>query len=188
MDKKLSVLVSGTGSLLEAMIQQGLHIDSVFADRECRGIEIANAAGVHAVILDRKAYMRDETFRRRDFTQDLAGMLQCRGSKIVAMAGFMTILSPDIFAYYRDRLLNIHPSLLPDFKGEHAVRDALAAGVKVTGTTVHIATEELDEGPILAQEEVLVVDGDTVDTLWERIKVVERVLYPKTIRSFAASF
>ncbi len=103
---------------------------------------------------------------------------------VVAMAGFGTIFTPYIFTVYPGRILNTHPALLPAFKGWHAVRDALAAGVKVTGCTVHIATEEVDEGPILAQEAVLVEPGDTEAALHERIKSVERRLYPETIRVF----
>jgi phosphoribosylglycinamide formyltransferase 1 len=100
------------------------------------------------------------------------------------MAGFGTVLAAPIFDIYAGRMLNTHPALLPAFKGWHAVRDALAAGVKVTGTTIHVATEEVDAGPILAQEAVPVLTGDTEETLHERIKTVERRLYPETIRLF----
>src|SRR4029450_13505036 len=106
-----------------------------------------------------------------------------RASDVVAMAGFGTIV-PDLPAAFPGRVLNTHPALLPAFKGWHGVRDALAAGVKVTGTTVHIATAEVDAGPILAQEAVPVLPGDTEATLHERIKQVERRLYPATIRRF----
>ena len=102
------------------------------------------------------------------------------------MAGFGTVLSPEMFAAFPGRVLNTHPALLPAFKGWHAVRDALAAGVPVTGTTVHLATETVDDGPILAQEEVPVLAGDTEEALHERIKMVERRLYPDTIRRFMA--
>jgi phosphoribosylglycinamide formyltransferase 1 len=100
------------------------------------------------------------------------------------MAGYGTVLAAPIFEVYAGRILNTHPALLPAFKGWHAVREALEAGVKVTGTTVHIATEAVDEGPILAQEPVRVEPGDTEELLHERIKVVERRLYPETIRLF----
>ena len=105
----------------------------------------------------------------------------------VAMAGFMTILDSVIFDDYGSKILNTHPSLLPSFKGDHAVRDALAFGAKVTGCTIHVATEKLDDGKILAQEVVPVFGDDTEDTLHERIKRVERVLYPRTIREFEAT-
>ena len=99
----------------------------------------------------------------------------------VAMAGFMTILGPAAFGTFPDRILNTHPSLLPAFPGAHAVRDALAYGVKVTGCTVHLATEQVDHGPILAQEAVPVLPDDDEAALHERIKAVERRLYPRII-------
>jgi len=99
------------------------------------------------------------------------------------MAGFGTVV-PGIVDAFPGRVLNSHPALLPAFKGWHAVRDALAYGVKVTGTTIHVATAEMDEGPILAQEAVHVFPHDSEDTLHERIKEVERQLYPHTIRRY----
>ena len=97
------------------------------------------------------------------------------------MAGFGTVLAEPVHAAFGGRILNTHPALLPAFPGWHAVADALAAGVAVTGCTVHLATLEMDAGPVLAQQEVAVVDGDTVDSLHERIKEVERRLYPATV-------
>ena len=102
------------------------------------------------------------------------------------MAGFMTVLAPPMFDVYAGRVLNTHPSLLPAFPGAHAVRDALAFGVKVTGCTVHLATERMDDGPILAQEAVPVLPGDTEASLHERIKAVERNLYPTVLKEFLA--
>ena len=102
---------------------------------------------------------------------------------LIAMAGFGTILEKPIHDAYPDRIVNTHPALLPAFKGWHAVDDALAAGVKVTGCTVHYARLEVDEGPILAQEPVPVLDDDTVETLHERIKEVERRIYPAVLLS-----
>ena len=99
------------------------------------------------------------------------------------MAGFMTILEHPIHDVYGGMITNTHPSLLPAFRGAHAVEDALAAGVKVTGCTVHIATLDLDNGPILAQEPVAVLPGDTPETLHERVKEVERRLYPQVLRA-----
>ncbi len=100
------------------------------------------------------------------------------------MAGFGTVLASAVFDAYPGRVLNTHPALLPAFKGWHAVEDALAAGVKVTGCSVHVATAEVDSGPILAQEPVAVLPGDSAESLHERIKAVERRLYPETIRQF----
>jgi phosphoribosylglycinamide formyltransferase-1 len=110
--------------------------------------------------------------------------LEAHDVELVAMAGFMTILEPPMFDAFPDRVLNTHPSLLPSFRGAHAVEEAVAAGVKVTGCTVHLAVPEVDAGPILAQEAVPVLDGDTAEVLHERIKIVERRLYAATIRTY----
>src|SRR5262249_45396047 len=124
------------------------------------------------------------SFDRAAYTQRVIDALKRHQIDVIAMAGYGTILAPDIFSVYPGRVLNTHPALLPAFKGWHAVRDALAAGVKVTGCTVHVATEMVDDGPILAQQAVMVEAGDTEATLHERIKSVERRLYPETIRLF----
>ena len=108
------------------------------------------------------------------------------GADLVAMAGFGTVLDQPIHDAFPSRILNTHPALLPAFPGWHAVEEALAAGVAVTGCTVHLATVDMDAGPILAQAEVPVLAGDTVATLHERIKQVERTLYPDTIRAVMA--
>jgi len=178
MTPKSAVPVSGTGTILEAMIQRGLPISLVIADRPCRGAEIAQAAKIQTHILPR-IFKKD--FDRYEFTLDFMRLLDGHRIGLVAMAGFMTIFDKIIFSYYGGRITNIHPALLPSFKGDHAVRDALAFGVKVTGTTIHFATAELDTGPIIAQEAVPVIEGDTVETLHERIKLVERRLYPEVV-------
>jgi phosphoribosylglycinamide formyltransferase 1 len=156
----------------------------VLADRPCRALEVATSAGVAASTVLRANF--GSSFDRTAYTRQLIGALQAHQVDVVAMAGFGTILSAEIFSAFPGRILNTHPALLPAFKGWHAVRDALAAGVPVTGTTVHLATESVDDGPILAQEEVPVVPGDTEASLHERIKSVERRLYPETIRRFLA--
>jgi phosphoribosylglycinamide formyltransferase-1 len=177
--KKLAVLVSGTGSILEAMIEYKLPISLVLSDRPCRGIEIAKAAGIKTVVLPRTF---GKSFDRENYTRDVVNVLLNNAIDLVAMAGYMTVFHKVMFDFYKDRVLNIHPALLPNFKGDHAVRDALAAGVKVTGTTIHYATEVMDEGRIIAQEEVERLDDDTEETLHERIKQVERRLYPQTVK------
>ncbi len=154
------------------------------ADRECRALEVARKAGVPAELVMRDSYGPD--FDRPAYTRRLVAVLRSYGTDVVAMAGFGTVMSADIFAAFPGRILNTHPALLPAFKGWHAVRDALAAGAEVTGTTVHLATEAVDHGPVLAQEQVPVLPGDTEETLHERIKTVERRLYPQTIRKFMA--
>jgi phosphoribosylglycinamide formyltransferase-1 len=125
---------------------------------------------------------RPKPFDRLEFTHQVVDALERHGVELVAMAGFMTILEKPMFDAFAGRVLNTHPSLLPSFRGAHAVADALAAGVKVTGCTVHVATLEVDEGPIVAQQAVPVLSGDTAEALHERIKAVEHRLYPQAIR------
>jgi phosphoribosylglycinamide formyltransferase-1 len=176
---RIGVLASGGGTNLEAIVQAGLPVVAVVVDRPCRATAVAEAAGVPTSVVLRGA-------DRLAFTHQVVDALEAHAVEVVAMAGFMTILDKPIFDAYDGRVLNTHPSLLPAFRGAHAVADALAAGVKVTGCTVHVATLEVDCGPILAQEAVPVLDGDTVETLHERIKAVEHRLYPETIRRFAS--
>lgn len=180
---RLGVLASGTGTVLRAIIESGLRVEAVVLDRPCPAAELAETAGVPAVeVVERESYGPE--FDRTAYTHRVIDALKRHRIDVVAMAGFGTVLAAPLFEVYPGRVLNTHPALLPAFKGWHAVRDALDAGVKVTGTTVHIATEEVDAGPILAQEAVYVEDDDTEATLHERIKAVERRLYPETIRRF----
>jgi phosphoribosylglycinamide formyltransferase-1 len=164
------------------MLDAGLAVDLVVIDRACGAAELAEAAGVTVEFIERDSF--GPAFDREAYTHRVVDALKRHQIDVVAMAGFGTILAPYIFSVYPGRVLNTHPALLPAFKGWHAVRDALAAGVKVTGCTVHVATEAVDEGPILAQEAVVVEPDDTETTLHERIKFVERRLYPETIRVF----
>jgi phosphoribosylglycinamide formyltransferase-1 len=179
---RLGVLASGSGTILQAVLDAGLPVSVVIVDRPCRALDVADAAGVPAELVERDSYGPD--FDRVAYTHRVVDALKRHEVDVVHMAGFGTILWSSIHDAYPGRILNTHPALLPAFKGWHAVEDALAAGVKVTGCTVHVATEGVDEGPILAQEAVPVLPGDTKETLQERIKVVERRLYPDTIRSF----
>jgi phosphoribosylglycinamide formyltransferase-1 len=182
---QLGVLASGSGTILEAILESGLPVAVVLVDRHCRALEVAAEAGLDAELVERESYGPD--FDRIAYTQRVVDALKRHEIDVVAMAGFGTILAASIHDAYPLRILNTHPALLPAFKGWHAVDDALAAGVKVTGCTVHIATVEVDEGPILAQEPVPVWPDDTKETLHERIKTVERRLYPETIRTFIQS-
>jgi phosphoribosylglycinamide formyltransferase-1 len=177
---RTAVLASGSGTLLEAMFDAGLPIDLVLADRPCRALEIAAARDTPAVLVERTSFGAD--FDRDAYTKSLVAVLEEHRIELVVMAGFGTVLAPAAFDAFPGRILNTHPALLPAFPGWHAVRDALAYGVKVTGCTVHVATPEVDHGPILAQEAVAVAPDDTEATLHERIKQVERRLYIQTIR------
>ncbi len=177
---RVGVLASGTGSNLEAICSAGIPVAVVVVDRPCPALDVAARHGVATATVERPSFGPD--FDRVAYTEDVVDALRAHGVDLVAMAGFMTILEKPLFDAYDGRVLNTHPALLPAFKGAHAVRDALEHGVRVTGCTVHLATMELDAGPILAQEAVPVLPGDTVESLHERIKVVERRLYPDTIR------
>jgi phosphoribosylglycinamide formyltransferase-1 len=176
------VLASGTGSILEAILDAGLPVSVVLVDRSCPATVVATGHGVTAVVVERESFGAD--FDRDAYTGRVVEALHQFEVDVVAMAGFGTVLGPRVHQAYGGRILNTHPALLPSFKGWHAVRDALAHGVKVTGCTVHVAGEEVDTGPILAQEAVPVLPGDTEATLHERIKLVERRLYPDAIASF----
>ena len=176
---RLAVLASGSGTILEAMSAADIPIAVVVVDRPCGAQDIAAGRGLTCELLERRSYGRD--FDREGYTAELVGVLTGWDVELVAMAGFGTILGRAMFEAFPGRILNTHPALLPSFPGWHGVADALAYGVKVTGCTVHVATEEVDAGPILAQEAVVVEPDDTETTLHERIKEVERRLYVRTI-------
>ena len=179
---RLCVLVSGSGTILEAMFAAGLEVALVVADRPCRALEVADDHGIDALLLDRALYGGfTPAFDRDAYSLDLATLLASHRIDLVAMAGFGTVTTRAFHEALPGRVLNTHPSLLPDFKGWHAVATALAAGVSESGCTVHVATEALDDGPILAQRRVPVLAGDTEHDLHERIKTVERVLYPDVV-------
>jgi phosphoribosylglycinamide formyltransferase-1 len=177
---RLAVLASGTGSIAEAILAAALPVEMVLADRTCPALAVAERRGTRAVLVQRASFGTD--FDRLGYTEHVVDVLRRNHISAVAMAGFMTVLSAPMFDVYGDRVYNTHPSLLPAFPGAHAVRDALAFGVKVTGCTVHVATLTVDAGPIVAQECVPVLDGDDEATLHERIKTVERRLYPAALQ------
>ncbi len=176
------MLASGRGTILEAVLDAGVPVSVVIADRPCRALGIASDAGVDGVLVDRRAFGGfGVAFDREAYTGALTDALCAREPCVVAMAGFGTVLTARVHEVFGGRILNTHPSLLPAFPGWRAVADALSSGVRTTGCTVHLATAEVDSGPVLAQAEVPVLPGDTEATLHERIKEVERVLYPATI-------
>ncbi len=182
---RLGVLASGSGTILEAILDAGLPVCLVVADRPCRALDVAHRAAVPAVLVDRTDHGGfGPAFDRDGYTRAVVGVLADHDVEVVAMAGFGSVLGQPLQDAYAGRVLNTHPALLPAFPGWHAVADALAAGVAETGTTVHIATLEVDAGPVLSQQRVPVLPGDTEATLHERIKEVERRLYPETIRRF----
>ena len=164
------------------MFEAGLPVTTVLADRPCAGLRLAEDRGASAELVDRKVYGGfDPGFDREGFTATVAATLVAHQVDLVAMAGFGTVMTQAVHTAFPNRIVNTHPALLPLFPGWHAVRAALAARVTETGCTVHLATLEMDAGPILAQQAVPVLPGDTEESLHERIKVVERVLYPATV-------
>ena len=164
------------------MFEAGLPVTTVLADRPCPALALAEEYGAASELVDRNAFGGfGPEFDREGFTTTVTATLVAHQVDLVAMAGFGTIMTQAIHAAFPNRILNTHPALLPSFPGWHGVRDALAAGVRETGCTVHLATLEMDAGPILAQEVVPVLTGDSEKTLHERIKVVERTLYPATV-------
>jgi phosphoribosylglycinamide formyltransferase-1 len=170
------------------MISDGLPVALVVADRPCRALEVAQLAGIDAALVDRADFGGfTKEFDRENYSVALAKVLSEHDIDLVAMAGFGTIITASFHDVFPGRVLNTHPSLLPAFKGWHAVRAALDAGVHETGCTVHVATVELDDGPILAQRRVSVDADDTEETLHERIKEVERRLYPLVVSRVMAS-
>jgi phosphoribosylglycinamide formyltransferase-1 len=180
---RVGVLASGTGTILRSLAARDLPIAVVVVDRACAAVDVAAEHGIPAEVVERTTFGKD--FDRVAYTHDVIDVLQRHDIDLVAIAGFGTILSKPFVDAYGGRAVNTHPSLLPAFKGWHAVRDALEHGVKLTGCTVHLVTVDVDDGPILAQEAVPVYDDDTEATLHERIKQVERRLYPDVIERLA---
>ena len=185
MAARIVVLASGSGTLLQALIDatraEALDVSIAAVGSDVPGVMAltrAEDAGIPVFVQEPMAYAT-----RDDWNAALTERVASFAPDWVVSAGFMRILGPEFVDTFAGRILNTHPALLPSFPGWHAVRDALAAGVKVTGCTVHVATERVDDGPILAQEAVPVLAEDDETTLHERIKAVERRLYTQTIRS-----
>lgn len=181
---RIVVLVSGTGSNLQAVLdavaagELDVEIAAVGADRHGTfGVERAAAAGYETFVVNFKDYPV-----RADWNRALTEKVASYAPDVVLSSGFMRIVDEHFIDTFAGRYVNTHPALLPSFPGAHGVRDALAYGVKVTGCTVHIADAGVDTGPILAQTAVEVLDGDTEETLHERIKVQERRLLIETLR------
>ena len=176
------VLISGRGSNMEALIAAGLPVSAVISNRaDAAGLALAAGRGIATRVVEHRRYAA-----REDFDAALAAEIDRFSPRLVALAGFMRILTPGFIARYRERLLNIHPSLLPAFPGLHTHEQALAAGVKLHGCTVHFVTADLDHGPIVAQAAVPVLDSDTPETLEARILLAEHKLYPHALALVAS--
>ncbi len=179
------MLASGSGTNFQALIDTSdpqVDISLLISDRPDAGALVkSKSAGIPSQVI------RYGQFSDRDaFSRSLVEAAEESGAEALVLAGFMRILAPVAIRRYRDRILNIHPSLLPAFPGAHAVAQALAYGVKVTGATVHFVDEEVDHGPIIAQRPVPVLPGDTEEELHERIQLEEHKIYPEVVSAFAA--
>ncbi len=184
---KLVVLASGSGTNLQAILdslhgRDGIEVVGVGSDKaEARALERARAAGVETAVFPREGYADREA---RDAA--MGEWIEARGADLVALAGYMQLLSEGFVARFRHRIVNVHPALLPAFPGLDAIGQALEAGVEVTGVTVHFVDEGVDTGPVLLQREVPVPAGRDRAALEEAIHATEHELYPEAIRMIAA--
>lgn len=183
MNRTLGVLISGRGSNLKAIIdaidQKRLDasIAIVISNRaDAPGLDHAIGAGIETLVLSHKSFGS-----REDYDRALVAELRQRGVALVCLAGFMRLLSPVFVEAFPNRILNIHPSLLPKYPGLHPQQQALDDGATVSGATVHFVNKNLDAGPIVLQKEVPIQPGDTADSLASRILAVEHLLYPEAI-------
>jgi phosphoribosylglycinamide formyltransferase-1 len=176
----IGVLVSGAGTNLQALLDAGLPVVAVASNRR------------DATALARAPHLATASFELRDYKSRterdtaMADWLEVHGVRLVVLAGYMHLLTSEFLDRFPDAVVNVHPSLLPSFPGAHAVEDQLAAGVGETGATVHLVDEGVDSGPILAQERVAVLDGDTPETLHARIKELEHRLLPRVVGELCA--
>lgn len=184
--KRIVIVISGRGSNMQAIIHAAAAqqwpgcIAAVISNKpDATGLLVAAEAGISTAVVDHRAYAD-----RDAFDAALAEKIDSFAPDLVVLAGFLRILTRDFVHHYHGRLLNIHPSLLPSFPGLATHRQALSAGVKVHGATVHFVTPDLDHGPIVAQAAVSVMATDTESTLAARVLEQEHVIYPKAVRSF----
>ncbi len=174
------VLISGRGSNLQAILDAGIPVSAVISNRSgAGGLEIAARRGIATAVVEHQRFATREAFDAA-----LAQEIDRHAPRLVALAGFMRVLTPGFVAHYAGRLVNIHPSLLPEFPGLDTHARALAAGAKRHGCTVHFVTAALDHGPVIAQASVPVLPGDTAETLAARVLAQEHRIYPRALRWF----
>ena len=182
----IAVLASGNGTNFQAIIDnvKSGYISAKIAlfvsdNEDAYAIRRAESAGIKVFLLSPKGFKS-----REEYDRALVKKLRENKIDLVVLAGFMRLMSPYFVKEYKNKVLNIHPALLPSFKGTHGVRDALAHGAKVTGPTVHFVDEELDHGPIILQETVTISDDDTEESLHQKVHQKEYEIYPKAIKLF----
>ena len=180
---KIAILISGRGSNMEAIAKACENSDFpaqvvlVLSNKiDAQGLEFAKSAGIKTAFVDHKNFSS-----REEFDKKVSEEIENSGAEIICLAGFMRLLSPWFVNHWFDRAINIHPSLLPEFRGADAVGDAIKAGAKKSGCTVHFVREEMDSGPIILQAEVPVFEGDTKEILAARILKEEHQIYPKAL-------
>ncbi len=184
---RLGILISGRGSNLQALINACLNSDfpaqiaAVISNvPDARGLERARQAGIPALVIDHKAFANKPAFEHA-----IHAALTEHGVDLVCLAGFMRIISPWLIEQWPERIINIHPSLLPAYKGLDTHRRALENGETQTGCTVHYVTPDMDSGPIILQRSVSIIAGDTPETLAERVLEQEHIAYPEAVRLVA---
>lgn len=189
MKRRVGILISGRGSNMEALIRAAAEPEAPFEialvlanNPEAGGLEKARAAGLRAEAVDHRPFKGDREAHERA----LDARLREAGAEIVVFAGYMRLLTPWFVEAWPDAILNIHPALLPSFKGLHTHERALEAGVLWHGCTVHLVRPAMDEGPILGQAAVPVLPGDTAESLGARVLAQEHRLYPEVLRRFAS--
>ena len=189
MKRHTAIFISGRGSNMMSLVKAArardypAEIVCVISNRpEALGLVWAKAQGIPAIAVDHKAYKDKAAFEAA-----LQEKIEAHGAELVALAGFMRLMSPAFVERWRNRMLNIHPSLLPSFKGLHTHERAIAAGVKIAGCTVHLVRAEMDNGPILAQAAVPVLEGDSAEALAARVLAAEHKLYPRVLELFASN-
>ncbi|AOY92897.1 phosphoribosylglycinamide formyltransferase [Cupriavidus sp. USMAA2-4] len=184
--KNIVILISGRGSNMEAIVRacasEGwpARVAAVIASRpDAAGLAFAASQGIATAVVDHRQYSDREAFDTA-----LAAVIDTHAPDLVVLAGFMRILTPSFVEHYAGRMLNIHPSLLPSFPGLHTHRQALEAGVKLHGASVHFVTPRLDHGPIVVQAAIDVLPGDTPESLAARLLDCEHRIYPRAVRWF----
>ena len=184
MKKRVGILISGRGSNMRALVEAAkapdypAEIALILSNRpDAAGLDYARTEGIPAAVVDHKPFRKD----REGFERTMQAALESHGVEIVALAGFMRLVTPWFVEQWHDRLINIHPALLPSFKGLDTHQRAIDAGVKLHGATVHLVRAEMDEGPILMQGAVPVLPDDSEETLAARVLAVEHRIYPQAL-------
>ena len=185
---KIAVLVSGSGTNLQTLIEQlhqdetsGIQIAAVISDRQkAFALTRAKRAGIPTHVVKAQDYEN-----RYDFDAAISRLIECYAVELIVLAGFMKLFQPAFVRKYRNRIINVHPTLVPAFPGAHPIADTFAYGVKIAGVTVHFVDEGVDSGPLIAQSAVPVLDTDDADSLHNRIQIEEHKLYPEVIKWYA---